>query len=149
MASMFDAVHAACQAQMEQAAAQQKQGGWLPAPGWRGTYVLEKVDEKNGTSDNGPFYVMDATFKILDGEHKDRNFRQSFFCAASQYEGPSSGVRNLCSLASCLAGEIISDFAKGISIVKGGMGAAIEGRTAASKTGKVNVYHNKRLDKAV
>lgn len=148
MKSVFDSVHTACQEQMAQAAATARQGGWLPPSGWRGQFVLESSKERAGEFQDGTKYAaLDCTFKVLDGEFEGRSFQQSFLFTGEAREKPSGAVINLCNLASCVSGETVADFRKGIAIVQAGAGAAIAGSTKSSKDGKhLNVYYNKRVD---
>jgi hypothetical protein len=80
---------------------------WRPPDG-RYDVELVSTDQRTGIGKTSkrPYASLSVNFRIVDGEHEDRQFQDFFYIEAGETE-PTSNMKNICRLATCLAGSTI------------------------------------------
>lgn len=118
--------------------------GWKPPDG---TYdvmiedIASGIKEKNGVNNAW----VKPVFSVIDGEFSGRTFTDYYWIQPGATE-PTISLKNLCRLATCLAGRDIKDPMEAFGIAKASEGEFISVevfRTTSKKTGKT--YPNIRF----
>ena len=121
--------------------------GWKPPDG-EFDVMLEDVTvgtkEKNGLNNAW----VKPTFNVVDGEFKGRTFTDYYWIEGGMTD-PSISVKNLCRLATCLAGTEVRNPIEAAEICKAAVGEflTVEVYRTTSKRGKNagKVYSNIRF----
>lgn len=112
--------------------------GWSPPDG-KYTVILSEVatgsKEKNGVNN----IWIKPVFTILDGEFEGKTFNDFFYLEGVKPDEPTIPMKNMCRLASCLAGTETRNLVDANKIINGAVGELLSVevyRTTSKKTGR-------------